>query len=241
VIPESRRRNPVLSSHKQYGVLTATGYNIAIMAGYPICLKLKDRHVVLIGGGKVALRKARDLCAAGARLLVVSRQFDAGYHDLCRGYAIERIQADYTKSYLTSAALVIAATNSQSVNEQVYHDCRSLGILCNVVDRPELCDFYVPAVVSRGDLQIAISTNGTVPAFSAYARRRLESVFTDTHGEFLAQLHWARKETRECIHDARRRKTISGQLAGEDSFRYFARNGSEAWRRYATDLMAEKN
>ena len=84
--------------------------------------------------------------------------------------------------------LAIAATSDRQLNRRIYKDCQELEILCNVVDAPELCDFIVPAVVKRGDLQIAIGTEGNCPAYAGHLRKKLEQSFTDKHGEFLAEL-----------------------------------------------------
>jgi precorrin-2 dehydrogenase/sirohydrochlorin ferrochelatase len=163
------------------------------MAKYPIFLELRGRRVVLIGAGAVAVRNARALLAAGARLVVVA----------------ERI--DY------------------------------LEILCNVVDEPELCDFFVPAVVRRGDLQIAIGTEGQCPAYAGRIRKKLEQTFTDKHGQFLAELEALRKRIMEDVPDAADRKALLGQLADDKSFEYFVQNGPPAWQAYADELISMKN
>jgi siroheme synthase-like protein len=116
------------------------------MAKYPIFLELEGRRVVLIGGGAVATRKAGALLSAGARLVVVAEQFDEALVALCQKGNAQLIKSGYFKNYLAGASLAIAATNDPAINEQIYEDCQELEILCNVVDDPELCDFFVPAV-----------------------------------------------------------------------------------------------
>ena len=103
------------------------------------------RRVVLVGGGAVAVRKADVLLKAGARLGVVADHVDDVLTNLCNQYGAELIRSKYAKEYLGEAVLVVAATNDEKVNEQIYGDCQTLGILCNVGDDPPRCDFFVPA------------------------------------------------------------------------------------------------
>ena len=206
------------------------------MAKYPIFLELKGRRAVVIGAGAVALRKAQSLLDAGARLVVVSEQIDEAMTALCRQTNAELVKSEYSKDHLVGAALVIAATSNHRLNEQIYKDCQQLEVLCNVVDQPELCDFFVPAVVKRGDLQIAISTEGDCPAYAGHLRKKLEQIFTEQHGEFLSELEKLRKRIIEDVPDPADRKTLIGQLADDKSFEYFLQNGPEAWRNYAQKI-----
>lgn len=200
------------------------------MPKYPIFLDLTDRRVVLVGGGAVAVRKAGVLLDAGARLVVVADHASDVLTGLCTERGAQLIRAKYAKEYIAEAVLAIAATNDEKVNRQVYSDCQELGILCNVVDDPPLCDFFVPAVVRRGDLQIAIGTDGYCPAYAGHLREKLEAIFTEQHGLFLAELEWARKQIIEVIEDPADRKVLLGGLVDDESFDYFTANGSDAWR-----------
>ena len=182
------------------------------MAKYPIFLELTGRRAVVIGGGGVAVRKVQTLMSAGARIVVVAERIDDMMTGLCAGTDVEIVQGSYSKSYLASAVLAIAATNNSDLNKKIYKDCQELEILCNVVDVPELCDFYVPALVKRGKLQIAIGTDGSSPAYSGHIRKKLEKVFTEKHGEFVAEL---------------------------ESFEYFDEKGPAAWRDRAEKIIRE--
>ncbi len=206
------------------------------MAKYPIFLELGERRVVLVGGGAVATRKAETLLKAGARLVVVAERVDETLRGLCLAHKAELIEGKYSKAHLTGATLAIAATDNEKLNSQIYKDCQELEILCNVVDSPGLCDFYVPAVVQRGDLQIAIGTDGKSPAFAGHIRKKLEQIFTEKHGEFLAELEAVRSRLIEKVKDPVERKAFFGKLADDESFEYFAANGPAEWRN-----MAEKS
>ncbi len=207
------------------------------MAKYPVFLELTGRRVVLVGGGAVAVRKARSLLEAGARLVVVAEQADNVLTDLCTGSSAELIRSKYSKDYIAEAVLVIAATNDHQLNKHIYKDCQALEILCNVADQPELCDFYVPAVVRRGDLQIAIGTEGYCPAYAGHLRKKLEQTFTDKHGEFLAELERFRRHIIKDVPNEADRKTILGELVVDESFEYFAQNGHIAWRKKAEETI----
>jgi precorrin-2 dehydrogenase/sirohydrochlorin ferrochelatase len=211
------------------------------MAKYPIYLELGGRRAVVIGGGAVAVRKAQVLLAAGPRLVVVAEHVDDMLTDLCARSDVKLIRSKYSKSYLAGAVLAIAATNNRLVNKQVYKDCQELEILCNVVDDPELCDFFVPAVVKRGDLQIAIGTEGYCPAYAGHLRKKLERTFTDQHGQFLAELETLRKRIIQDVPDQADRKVILGQLVDDKSFEYFIENGPTKWHTYANKFITGEN
>jgi len=216
-------------------------YNVTIMAKYPIFLELGGRRAVVIGGGAVAVRKAQALLAAGARLVVVSKDIDDVLTALCQGTNAELVKSKYSKDYIAEAVLVIAATSNRQLNERIYKDCQELEILCNVVDSPELCDFIVPAVVKRGELQIAIGTEGHCPAYAGHLRKKLEQTFTNKHGEFLAELETLRSRIIKDIPDPTDRKALLGQLVDDKSFEYFIQNGPAQWQEYADRLISKRN
>ena len=211
------------------------------MAKYPIFLELSGRRAVVVGAGAVALRKAQSLLAAGARLVVVAEHIDDMFPTLCKDTNAKLIKSKYSKDYLVGAVLVIAATGNRQLNRRIYKDCQELEILCNVVDEPELCDFFVPAVVKRGELQIAIGTEGHSPAYAGHLRKKLEQTFTDKHGEFLAELKTLRKRIIKEEPDPARRKALSGQLVDDKSFEYFIQNGPAKWRSFADGLISGGN
>jgi len=207
------------------------------MAKYPIFLELQGRRAAVIGGGTVAVRKAQVLLNAGARVVVVAERVTDMMTALCAGTDAQLVKARYSKNYLTGAVLAIAATNNQEVNKQIYKDCQEMGILCNVVDVPELCDFFVPAVVRRGSLQIAIGTNGHSPAYAGHIRKKLEKIFTEEHGRFLEELDTLRPRIIEQLADPTDRKAVFGKLVDDESFDYFTQKGPAAWRDRAEQII----
>ena len=212
---------------------------IAGMGRYPIFLNLAERRVVLIGAGRVAFRKAQSLLEAGARLVIVAEHFDKNFEIWSETSHAELIEAKYAKEYIGGASLVIAATNDHKLNRQVYKDCQELEVFCNVVDSPELCDFFVPAVLKRGDLQIAVSTDGNCPAYAGHVRKQLEKIFTEKHGDFLAELQKFRKRVIAEVNDPMHRKIILGRLVDDESMDYFIKNGPAEWYDRADEIIKE--
>jgi precorrin-2 dehydrogenase/sirohydrochlorin ferrochelatase len=200
-------------------------------------LELGGKRAVVIGGGAVAMRKARALLATGARLIVIAEKVSDVMAELCATEGAELIKSKYSKEYLSEAVLAIAATNDLDLNKRIYKDCQDLEILCNVVDEPELCDFFVPAVVKRGDLQIAICTEGYCPAYAGHIKEKLEEIFTEKHGQFLAELEAVREQILKQVPDAADRKSLLGELVEEESFEYFRKNGAAAWRSRAAETI----
>jgi precorrin-2 dehydrogenase/sirohydrochlorin ferrochelatase len=207
------------------------------MSKYPIYLELEGKRTVVIGAGAVAARKAQSLCSAGARVIVIAPRIDPAFERLSNKKNIEIIESAYSKDYLAEAVLAIAATNDSKLNQQIFKDCQQLEVLCNVVDVPELCDFYVPAVVKRGDLQIAIGTDGNCPAYAGHIRKKLEDQFTEDHGRFVIQLEIIRKNIISDIKDPNQRKAILGQLVKDESFEYFVENGPQLWIQRAQKII----
>jgi precorrin-2 dehydrogenase / sirohydrochlorin ferrochelatase len=199
------------------------------MAKYPIFLELSNRRVVIVGGGVVATRKAEAVLKAGARLVIIAEHIDETLQNLCKGTSAELIESKYSKQYLAGATMAIAATDNEELNKRIYKDCQELEILCNVVDSPALCDFYVPAVVQRGDLQIAIGTGGKSPAFAGHIRKKLEKIFTEKHGEFLSEIERLREQVIKSIPDESQRKALLGEIVDDASFEFFVANGPAAW------------
>lgn len=139
---------------------------------YPIFLDLKDRPVLLVGAGRIALRKARGLVEAGARLTVVAPEWDPEFESL----PVELVRRHFRAADLSDMLLVFAATNDRLTNHRIGIAAKGKGILANIVDSAEECDFVVPARVRRDDVQIAVSTGGDNPRLSAELRRKLETL-----------------------------------------------------------------
>ncbi|HBR17460.1 MAG: hypothetical protein A3G39_09260 [Deltaproteobacteria bacterium RIFCSPLOWO2_12_FULL_43_16] len=155
------------------------------MRYYPIFLDIKGKSCVVIGGGNVAERKVLSLLDAGAKVLVISPKLTPALKKLANKKKIGYCPKAYEKGNLKGFFLAYSATNDQKVNRDVFNEAKRQGVLLNVVDVPELCNFIVPSVVERGDLLIAISTSGKSPAMAKKIRQQLEKGFGKEYAVFL--------------------------------------------------------
>jgi precorrin-2 dehydrogenase / sirohydrochlorin ferrochelatase len=203
---------------------------------YPIELKLKGRLVVVVGGGPVAARKAAGLLEAEADVLVISPEFCPELERL-PGCRLE--QRAYTSSVLDTAELAFACTDSPAVNAQVAADARARGVPCNVADDPDLCDFFVPATLRRGELTIAVGTGGAGPHLAANLRDLLASQIGEPHGILVEELGRLRSEVFDRVHDAAARREVRRKLSSNESLDLLARGGRDRWRTWAGQLIAE--
>lgn len=168
---------------------------------YLVSLNVENRICLVVGGGKVAERKVHSLLDRGALVRLVSPEITEGIKNLVQWGKVEYIQENYQGSHLDGAFLVIGATDEEEVNARVSADCMKRGILVNVVDDPPRGNFYVPAVVQRGPLQIAVSTDGKSPMLARKIRERLEGIFPAEYEEVVGLIGELRekviKETRD--------------------------------------------
>lgn len=142
----------------------------------PIFVDLRDKPVVVVGGGMVAARKVESLLKAGARVKVIAPKVA---EEIAQNPCVQIDLREYEEDDLEGAFLVIAATGSEKVNRAVSEESLERRIFCNVVDTPELCSFIVPSVVERGPIKVAISTGGFSPALS----RRLRMIIGQNIGD----------------------------------------------------------
>jgi len=171
-------------------------------------MDLRDKQVLVVGGGPVAERKVESLVEAGAAVTVVSPHLTPALEELAESGAIRAFIRGFAPSDLDNALLVISATDIPTIQEHVASAARARRILINTVDSPEFCDFIVPAVVRRGDVIAAISTSGTSPALAAALRARLEGVITQNTGRAARILGEIRGEVHARFPDPVRRKRV---------------------------------
>jgi precorrin-2 dehydrogenase/sirohydrochlorin ferrochelatase len=189
---------------------------------FPMFVKLAGRRCVVVGGGTVAESKIESLLAAGGDVTVVSRALTARLHELQLEGRFAAILRRFEPCDLDGVFLVIAATSDEHVNELVYREAERRGILCNAVDQPPRCNFYFPAVVRRGPLQIAISTNGLSPSLAQRLRKEFEMNFGPEYEEWLVWLGVVRETLMQRKLDFATRKHLLAYLARRESF--------ERWR-----------
>ena len=162
---------------------------------YPIFLKAKALHVLIVGGGNVAEEKLHFLLKSSpdAKVTIVSPMFRQGTLTLAKSFDVELIHDTYNDSYLRGKHLVIATTDIPEVNVEVYNDCKACHILVNVADNPPYCDFYMGGIVTKGHVKIAISTNGQSPTTAKRLRQFFEDVIPEDVDALVQNLNEFRK------------------------------------------------
>jgi precorrin-2 dehydrogenase/sirohydrochlorin ferrochelatase len=172
------------------------------MKYYPIHLDIKNRNCLIVGGGAVGTRKVNTLLECGAHVTVVSP-------DPMKKRA-------YRSDDLTGMFLVIGATDDETLNRQVSKDAERAHILCNIADRPEVCNFILPSIVHQGDLVITISTSGKSPALAKNLRQKLETQFGREYADFLLLMGAIRQKLLNQAHEPEVHKAVFNQLIDSD-------------------------
>ena len=154
------------------------------MKYFPFFMELSKQSILLIGGGEVAERKLDLLLKANASVTIVSPEFTSYIEGLFVNKNINPIKDYYNIKHLTSSsfAFVIAATNDESLNEQIAKDANDNKILVNVVDKPKICDFIFPSILERGPITVAVSTGGSSPVLARMLRTKLETMIPGAYG-----------------------------------------------------------
>jgi precorrin-2 dehydrogenase/sirohydrochlorin ferrochelatase len=191
---------------------------------FPMFLKLSTRPCLVIGAGTSAETKIAGLLGTGGKIRVVAPEATAQVRSWAQSKAIEWHQRPFQPSDLEGIFLVVAATSSTELHGRIFALATQLGVLCNIVDVPALCDFYYPSVVQRGALQIAVSTAGLSPALAQRLRKQLETEFGPEYEEWLAQLGEAREKLHSTDMDPDRRKRLLHEIASEEAFQAFLRS-----------------
>jgi precorrin-2 dehydrogenase / sirohydrochlorin ferrochelatase len=195
---------------------------------FPMFLKLADRPCVVVGAGNVAASKIPALLDAGARVTMIAPRAIVDLERLAAKGKIHWIARAFQPGDLAGIFLVIAATSDSPVNRAVFLEAQRLGILCNAVDDPPHCDFYFPAIVRRGDLQIAISTSGQSPALAQRLRRELAEALDESAGDRVRSLGEIRREIIATQPPSEERKQLLLDLAYSERFRLIRRESPKA-------------
>jgi uroporphyrin-III C-methyltransferase/precorrin-2 dehydrogenase/sirohydrochlorin ferrochelatase len=191
------------------------------MSLFPAFLKLHNRRVLVVGGGAIAAQKIPGLLEAGAQVHVVSPKLSPQLTELLRNQKFTWSPKSFDSDDLTGAFLVIAATSLPDLNAHVYREADQRNILCNAVDDIDHCHFYYGSIVQRGDLQIAISTNGKSPALAQRLRKELEQQFGPEYAAWLDSLGAARETLRAQSTDPESTKRKLHALATKSMFKRF--------------------
>ena len=196
---------------------------------FPMFLKLESKRCLVVGAGKVGEPKIAGLLDTGARVHVIALEAAETVHGWANAGSITLELRAFVPDDLNGVFVAVIATGSSSLNEFIYREAQRRGVLCNVVDVPEYCDFYYPAVVRRGDLQIAISTSGQSPSLAQKIRQQLERQFGPAYAQWVAELGATRKlildsdldpqMKRDLLHSLASREALEAALAKESADR----------------------
>jgi precorrin-2 dehydrogenase/sirohydrochlorin ferrochelatase len=184
------------------------------MRYYPVCLDIKGRPCLVVGGGGVGTRKVKGLLSAGAQVTVVSPELSAELQDLTP-VPVRCHRRRYRPEDLDGMFLVFGATDDEALNRRISADAGQRNMLCNIADRPQMCSFILPSVVHRGDLLLAISTSGRSPAFAKRLRKDLEAQFGSEYARFLRLMGAIREQLLSAGHSPEAHKSQFETLLGE--------------------------
>ncbi|MBT5956604.1 MAG: uroporphyrinogen-III C-methyltransferase [Candidatus Marinimicrobia bacterium] len=174
----------------------------------PIFLKLENEPTLVVGGGNIAFQKIQQLLDAKSIITVVSLECNDDVSQLVRDGRIEWIQEYYHTKFIDSPKVVIGATSNKAVNKAIYDDAQKLGIPVNIVDQPKLCSFYLGSVHSKGDVKVAVSTNGKSPAVAKKIRNMIKQLLPKETASIVSELGKIRKSIQLSVDTYSERKQI---------------------------------
>lgn len=211
---------------------------------YPVFLKVNGRRVLVVGGGDVAEQKIRSLLDCGADVTVISPSFTPWMEACSVSSGVFLKRRKYSAGDVAGYTIVIAATDDPTVQRQVYSEASSLDIPVNVADEPELCTFYLGSVFTKGDLKVAVSTNGLSPTAGKIIRDRIAGEFGTGYPETIEKIGRLRSSIKETFPDYESRKRVheryvNGEFHGIAGMKKPASDG-RARKIYSRNLEIEK-
>jgi len=196
---------------------------------YGVSLNLQDKKCIVVGGGAVAERKILRLLENKAVVTVVSPQLTENLQKLQKQFIW--IADTYQESYLEDSFLVIAATNSREVNQEIAQYCHAHNKLVNIIDSLDESNFTVNSTVQRGDLLLTISTGGASPALAKRIRQQLEEQYGPEYAVVLDIMRTLRAEAMEKISDEEKRRTFLQELGQTDIEKILQTETTEEWEK----------
>lgn len=207
------------------------------MRYYPICLDLQQRPVLVVGGGIIAEGKTLQLLAANASVHLVSPTLTEALRQRVEQGIIRYRQGEFADSDLVGKVLVISATNIQAVNESVAQAAQARGMLCNVVDQPALCNFITPTIVTRGDLQIAISSSGKSPTVALRVKREISELIGEEYQTLLEITSDLRAEFRKVTSDYNTRRDFLKSFVNSEALDLIRAGKIEETKALASNML----
>jgi siroheme synthase-like protein len=189
---------------------------------FPVFLKLKGRVCLVVGAGKVGEPKIQGLLETGAQVRVIAPSATEQVSRWATEGRIEWLAREFIKTDLDGVFLAVVATANRGLNAEIFRLANERGVLCNVVDDPPQCDFYYGAIVRRGDLQIAVSSNGHSPSLAQRIRVELEQRYGPLYEPWIEHLGRVRRRLFARQMDPGKRRLLLHRIAAQDRFETFA-------------------
>jgi siroheme synthase-like protein len=205
---------------------------------YPVMLDLSGKDCLVVGGGRVALRKVTGLLRADALVTVIASHFNPHFSLLAKRITMVTrsfSETDIQKKY----SLIIGATDTPDINTAISRKAAMLGIPCNIVDQPELCSFIVPAIVNRGNITIAVSTNAASPRLSRYIKKKIADIIGTEYSQLASYMAEIRIRARSLLSDPQYRCLFWKELFDIDPMEFIQLYG---WEKFCarTDQLINK-
>jgi len=210
------------------------------MSFYPVFVQLEGKKVVVVGGGNVAYRKVLALLECGAAIHLAGRALTPELKQMVENEEIHFLGREFSEDSLENAFMIIAATDDKDLNHHISTCARKKGVLVNAVDQPPDCDFIVPSILKRGDLQIAISTSGKSPALARRIRKSLEVQFGEEYETFLAMMGRLRKEILSLGLPQKENSRIFQKIVDSDLLENFSDGFSQRVEEYLKNILPEQ-
>jgi precorrin-2 dehydrogenase/sirohydrochlorin ferrochelatase len=204
---------------------------------YPVYLNLKNKRVVVIGGGVVAERKVETLLGTEASINVISPELTPRLEALAQSSQIQLQRRAYVAGDCAGAALIFSATDDAAVSRAVFDEAIKEGVLVNTADKPVLCDFIMPAVVRRGDIAVAVSTGGTSPGLAAQLRDKIATVIGPEYAQLAELLARVRPEIQSRIPNEDQRKALHYRILNSDIMERLSQDDREGAERRLREII----
>ncbi|TYQ18071.1 UNVERIFIED_CONTAM: precorrin-2 dehydrogenase/sirohydrochlorin ferrochelatase [Acetivibrio alkalicellulosi] len=182
------------------------------MPYFPFFINIKGKCCLVVGGGEVATRKVKALIEFGPQIKVISPEAKQYIIELSKEEKLNYIKRKYQEDDLEDVFIVIAATNDKKINEKIYKQAIEKNIFVNVVDMPDMCNFYFPAIVRRDEMVVGISTSGSYPALAKKTRLKIDKMLDDKSFEYFNLLKEYRKKAINEIKNEDKRKTLLNDI-----------------------------
>ncbi len=210
---------------------------------YPILVSLDRFPCLIIGGGKIAYRKALSLLEFNAKITILSPRICKPLLELAVKKGIRIIHRSYSKKFIKDYKIIFSATDNPGVNRKVRNDSADEGILLNVVDNPALCDFILPANIKRGDLTISVSSQGKAPFYTKEMKKKIEESISPIYSDIVEMAGKFRKQllASSKVKSTRTKVKMFKKFTSVNWEKILTENGERSSGYYIKKILRESN